>query len=234
MTQSQSVPFVSNLAHEIAHAADPAAVTKLQQAANLANENCDRATAIAHTLSSRLRDAQSRINQLELEADGLVQGLRAETESAVAKFESDANARVERMRREAEARIAQVEADAERRVRHLQDELAQAQQLTEQAKADAQIAHDQIARAEIEANERLNRGWTEIEDRVIRLRADLAHAELRAKRAEQWLVLIHQEIEDNLMPALATMHEPALEADLGKPVPPALRTTKEWPSPSRS
>ena len=95
MTQSQSAPSVPNLARENAAPADPAFVAKLQQAANLANENCDRATALAHTLSGQLREAQSRINQLELEADGLVERLRADVETVVAKLQSDANARVE-------------------------------------------------------------------------------------------------------------------------------------------
>ena len=54
--------------------------------------NCDRATALARTLSAQLREAQSRINQLEREADGLVERLRAEAEDA-AKLGSDANAR---------------------------------------------------------------------------------------------------------------------------------------------
>jgi ATP-dependent Clp protease ATP-binding subunit ClpA len=123
MTQSQSTPSVPNLAWDNAAPADPAFVAKLQQAANLANENCDRATALAHTLSAQLREAQSRINQLELEADGLVDRLMAEVETAVGKLQSDANARVERMKREADARIARVEAEAESRVRHLQGEL---------------------------------------------------------------------------------------------------------------
>jgi hypothetical protein len=52
--------------------AETALVAKLQQAASLANENCDRATALAHKLSAQLRAAQSRINQLELAADGEV------------------------------------------------------------------------------------------------------------------------------------------------------------------
>src|SRR5437879_4617485 len=94
-------------------AADPAFVAKLQQTANLANENCDRAMALAHKLSAQLREAQSRINQLELEADGLVDRLRAEAETAVAKLQSDANARVDRTKREADERIARVETEAE-------------------------------------------------------------------------------------------------------------------------
>ena len=93
-----------------------------------------------------------------------------------------------------------MEAEAESRVRHFQGELAQAQQLTDQAKAETRIAHDRIARVETEANERLSRAWAEIEDRFIRLKADLTQAELRAERAEQLLVLIRREIEDNLMP----------------------------------
>jgi chemotaxis protein histidine kinase CheA len=158
--------------------ADHTVVARLQQAANLANENCDRATALAHTLSAQLRDAQFRINQLELDADRLVEPLRAEVETAIAKLQSDASARVELTRREADARIARVEADAETRILQLQGEFA--------------IARDRIARVETEANERLSRAWAEIEDRIIRLKADLAQAELRADCAEQWLELNQQ------------------------------------------
>jgi ATP-dependent Clp protease ATP-binding subunit ClpA len=150
MTQSQSAPSVLNLARE--DPGDPAFVVKLQQAAKLANENCDRATALAHALSAQLREAQSRINQLELEAErARPDRLRAEAESAIAKLQSDANARVERTKREADARINRVEAEASSRIRRLQGELTQAQQLTDQAKADARIAHDRIVRAETEA-----------------------------------------------------------------------------------
>ena len=75
----------------------------------------------------------------------------------------------------------------------------QAQQLTDRAKADSQIAHERIARAEIEADERVRRASAAIEDQLIRLNSDLAHAEHRAERAEQWLVLIRRKIEDHLM-----------------------------------
>jgi hypothetical protein len=40
-------------------------VAKLQQAANLANENCDRATALAHTLSAQLREAGSSLEDAD-------------------------------------------------------------------------------------------------------------------------------------------------------------------------
>jgi len=90
----------------------------------------------------------------------------------------------------------------------LQGQLAQAKQLTDRAKADAQIANDRITRVEAEADDRLSRALAESEDRFIRLKAELAQAELRANRAEQWLALIRQEIEDHLMPPLAAMHDP--------------------------
>ncbi len=44
-----------------------AVVAMLQQAANLSNENCDRAMSLAHKLSIQLRDAEDRINQLQAE-----------------------------------------------------------------------------------------------------------------------------------------------------------------------
>ena len=179
--------------------ADPALVAKLQQAAKLANENCDRAMALAHKLSTQLREAQSRINQ----HDGLFHRLRTESETAVVKLQSDADARVDRTKREADERIAHVVAEAENRVRRLQKELVQARDRVK-VEADAHIerikieADDSIARAEAEAK---NRGRVEMEGHFSRLKADLAQAELRADRAEQWLALIRREIEDNLMPS---------------------------------
>src|SRR5262245_34196518 len=117
MTESQSTPSVRNFAREDAAPTDPTFVAKLQQAANLANNNCDRATALAYKLSEQLREAQSRINQLELEAEqARPDRLRAEAETAIANLQSDANARVEQTKREANARIAEVE----KRVRHLE------------------------------------------------------------------------------------------------------------------
>src|SRR5712691_6441196 len=131
MIERPPSPSVLKFAREEPDPSDPRFVAKLQQAANLANENCDRALALAHKLSTQLREAQDRINQLELEADGLLDRLRAEAETAVAKLQSNADARVERTKREVDERIARVEAEAESRVRHLQAELAQAQQLTD-------------------------------------------------------------------------------------------------------
>jgi hypothetical protein len=112
----------------------------------------------------------------------------------------------------------------------LEGELAQAKKLTDQAKADARIAHDRIVHAETEANERLSRVWAEIEDWVIRLKADLAQAELRADRAEQWLALIRREIEDNLMPSFAAMHERVTGSELRRAVPPASEARDNAPA----
>ena len=46
-----------------------AIVTKIQRAADLSNENCDRALALAHKLSMQLRTAEDRISQLEAEVE---------------------------------------------------------------------------------------------------------------------------------------------------------------------
>jgi hypothetical protein len=46
-----------------------AIVTKIQTAADLSNENCDRALALAHKLSMQLRTAEDRISQLEAEVE---------------------------------------------------------------------------------------------------------------------------------------------------------------------
>src|SRR6516164_1283312 len=48
--------------------AGEAIIAKIQKAAELANENCDRAMSLAHKLSMELRAAEDRINQLEAEA----------------------------------------------------------------------------------------------------------------------------------------------------------------------
>jgi chromosome segregation ATPase len=185
MSENRSAPSGHKFARDAATPADPTFVAKLQQVVNRANENCDRASALAHKLSAQLREAQSRINQLELEADGLADRLRSEADSAIAKLQSEANTRVDETKREADA------------------ELAQAKQRAEQAEAGALIAHDRLARAEAD----LSRVWAEVEDRFIHLSSELAQAEHRADRAEKWLVLIRREIEEHLMPAFAAMHD---------------------------
>jgi len=45
-----------------------AIIAKIQRAAELANENCDRAMRLAHKLSMELRAAEDRINELAAEA----------------------------------------------------------------------------------------------------------------------------------------------------------------------
>ena len=56
-----------------------AIVSLLQQAANLSNENCDRAMGLAHKLSIQLRAAEDRINNLQTELEqSLDRAARAE------------------------------------------------------------------------------------------------------------------------------------------------------------
>jgi len=49
--------------------AGEAIVAKIQKAADLSNENCDRAMKLAHKLSMQLRAAEDRVNQLEAEVE---------------------------------------------------------------------------------------------------------------------------------------------------------------------
>jgi chromosome segregation ATPase len=179
MSEHYSAPSVPKLApgDPDAVSADPALVPKLQHAAQIANENCDRAMALAHKLSAELRKAQSRINHLEREADELVHQQRMETE--VAKLQSDADARVDRVKAEADRLIERINSEADKRV----------------------------ARAEANANEHLSRMQAEVETRFSGLKADLAQAECRADRAEQWLVVIRREIEERLIPSFTDMHD---------------------------
>ena len=109
MSETHSVPSAHNFKREDAARDDPNVVAKLQQAANLANENCDRATVLAQKLSAQLREAQSRINELELEADGLANRILDKADAAVARLQSDASASVEQAKHEAAARIARAE-----------------------------------------------------------------------------------------------------------------------------
>ena len=82
-----------------------------------------------------------------------------------------------------------------------------------QSEANARIARmkievdEQIARAEAEAKRTLDHGRVEIENDLGRLKADLAQAELRADRAEKWLMIIRREIEECLMPSSVATNE---------------------------
>ena len=49
--------------------AGEAIIAKIQKAADLSNENCDRAMKLAHKLSLQLRAAEDRVNQLEAEVE---------------------------------------------------------------------------------------------------------------------------------------------------------------------
>jgi hypothetical protein len=170
--------------------ADAALVARLQQAAKLANDNCDRAMALAHKLSAQLREAESRINQLELEGDGFVDRLQNELVQARDQVKIEADARIEQIKIEADERVARAEIEADARVERMKIE-----------------ADDRVARAEAEAKKHLDRGRVEMEEHFSRLKVDLAQVETRADRAEKWLVLIRQEIEEHLMPSFVAMHD---------------------------
>ena len=49
--------------------AGEAIIAKIKKAADLSNENCDRAMKLAHRLSMQLRAAEDRVNQLEAELE---------------------------------------------------------------------------------------------------------------------------------------------------------------------
>ena len=79
---AQTIPAKSQM-HAVAleqrspngsHPADRAGhaiVARLQEAASISNENCDRAMTLAHNLSVRLRGAEDRIAQLQKEVEDL-------------------------------------------------------------------------------------------------------------------------------------------------------------------
>jgi hypothetical protein len=70
--------------------AGQAVITQIRKAAELANENCDRAMALAHKLAMQVRAAEDRITQLEAEvalfrdratrAEGWLQTIHSEIE----------------------------------------------------------------------------------------------------------------------------------------------------------
>jgi chromosome segregation ATPase len=143
---------VLRFAREESDLADPGFIAKLQDAASLANDNCDRAMTLAHRLSVQLREAEERIQELERGKARFVDQLRADADAALASLKYEADARVDRAIREADERIMRVQA--------------------------------------------------ETESRINQMRSELARANMRAERAEQWLVRIRREIENQLMPSL--------------------------------
>jgi hypothetical protein len=210
--------------------ADPAFVANLQQSANLANENCDRAVALAHNLSAQLREAQDRINQLEREADGLCDQLLAEAKAVMQEVQSNADARVNRTTRETDERIGRLKAEAQNQIGRLQNELAQATRGIDRVKAEAD---KRIESVKMEADARVAAVETEAKKRIDVMRREnegletnLTEAKNRAERAEQWRMLIRREIEDHLMPAMRDGPKQTNPAERSRPL--------TVPRPSRS
>jgi hypothetical protein len=215
----RSVPLGQEFGSGDSNPADPV-VANLQQWASLANKNCDRAGALAQTLSAQLREAQDRINQLEREAEGLGDRLFAEAKAIIEEVRSSADARVNRTIREADERIDRLKADAQNQIGRLQSELAQATHRIDQVKDEAgkriesvkMEADARVDAVETEAKKRVDVIRRENEDKVHRLEADLTEAKDRADRAEQWLMLIRRKIEDHLMPAMRDGPKPTNSA----------------------
>jgi chromosome segregation ATPase len=219
--------------------ADPDLIANLQQSANLANENCDRAVALAHTLSAQLREAEDRINQLEREADRHFDQLVAEAKAAIQAVQFKADARVKQTVREADERNARLKAEAQNEIGHLQNELAEATLGIDQVKAEADKriqgfnieAAARFAGLEAEAKNRTDFMRRENEDKVIHLEAALTDAKKRADRAEQWLVLIRREIEDRLMPSVTAMRNGPKPNSVGRSRPLAIpASSRSWTS----
>ena len=245
MSAPQSARSGLTSAPENDHPADATLLAKLQQTATLANENCDRATALVRTLSAELRDAQHRIRDLEREAKG-----RQETEAALAQLQAEfdaesenrltrlqaelaqarqraaeASGRVDQIETEADERVARAEAEADERIARamaefarLKREAAEAQQRAEQAEAEAERirreADEHVRRVEWDAEKSLEQLRVEARDEVSRLQFDLAEAEDRAKRAEQWVARIRQEVEGRILPAFARLRSGTSERPL--------------------
>jgi hypothetical protein len=170
------------------------ALASLPQSLRVANENCERATALAQTLSAQLREAQDRINQLEREADGLGEQLLAQAKAIIQEVRCNADARVARAVGEADDRISRIKGDAQSEIGSLQTELAQATRAIDQLKGEAGTrvesvkmdADRRVAAAEAEAKKRIDLIRRENEDKVLRLekRLGLLEAELaQATRA---------------------------------------------------
>jgi len=132
----RSIPLGQEFVRGDSDPTDPV-VANLQQSPNLANDNCDRAAALAQTLSAQLREAQDRINQLESEADGLGDQLLAEAKAIIQEVRSNADARVNRAIREADARIDRMKVHAQDQVGRLQNELTQSTRGIDQVKDEA-------------------------------------------------------------------------------------------------
>ena len=213
----QSVASGQEFGNRVPDPADPAFVANSQHSAELANENCDRAVALAHKLSVQLREAQDRINQLEREADGLCDQFLVEAKAVIREVQSNADVRVNRAIREGDERIARLRAEAQHQIGSLQRELAQATCGIDQVKAEADSriegieteANARVAAMEAEAKKRIDLVQREKEDKVIRLEADLTEAKNRADRAEEWLMRIRRELDDHLMPSIAATRDGA-------------------------
>ena len=190
----------------------PGFVGNSEDLANLPKGNCDHAT-LAHELSAQLQRAEERIHQLERERDGFFDQLLAEAKAAIQDARSKADARLMRTIRERDERVTELQAEAEKEIGRLQNELSQATRDMDKLKADAddrveyvkRETEARVASMENDAKKRIDVMQRENEDKFLHLETELAQVTNRANRAEQWVMLVHNEIEHSLMPSVTAM-----------------------------
>ena len=159
-----------------------------------------------------IEDAQSkadaRLKRTIREGDERVTQVQAEAESEIGRLQNE----LSQTTREADECGTRLHA-AENEIGRLQNELCQATRGMDQLKADADDRVEyvkretdaRVASMENEAKKRIDVIQREHEETVFRLETELAQATNRANRAEQWVMLVHNEIEHRLMPSVTTM-----------------------------
>ena len=160
-----------------------------------------------------IQDAQSqadaRLKRTIREGDERVTELQAEAENEIGRLRNE----LSQAAREAHERVAQLQAQAENEIGRLQNDLSQATSDIDQLKADAddrvksvkRETDTRVASIENDAKTRIDVIQREHEDKVFRLETELTEATNRANRAEQWVMLVHNEIEHRLMPSVTAM-----------------------------
>ena len=165
----------------------------------------------------RRLETESTLSQLQAEFDAEAENhhTRLQTELAQARQRAaEASGRVAQIEKEAEERVVRAEAEAGERIRRaaaeaegvfarLKREAAEAQQRAERAEAEAERirreADEHVRHVESDAEKSIEQLRAGARDEIGRLQFELAEVEDRAKRAEQWVARIRQEVESSLM-----------------------------------
>jgi len=160
-----------------------------------------------------IQDAQSkadaRLKRAIREGDERVTELQAEAEKEIGRLQNE----LSQATREAHERVTELQAEAEKEIGRLQNELSQATRDMDKLKADADDRVEyvkretdaRVASMENDAKKRIDVMQRENEDKFLHLETELAQVTNRANRAEQWVMLVHNEIEHSLMPSVTAM-----------------------------